>query len=286
MKYKQVFVDIFQITVGSLLFAVSIIVFIMPNNLLAGGVSGLAIITNYFTGLSIALLILLYNIPIIIWARKELRFRFIVYTIMAVFIQSFFLSLFQDLTPYRNDILLASIFGGILTGIGSGMIIRHYGSSGGTDVIAIVLKKRLGISIGTVSFIANLIVISLAGLIFGLEPAMYTLVSLFVAGQTIDFVQEGFNKKQTAMIVSDMSQEIKDAIISQLHRGVTLIHGTGGFANVKKDVIFCVVNQFELARLKELVIDLDKNAFMTISETSEVLGMFNQHSIWEKNNRK
>ncbi|MDD4751646.1 MAG: YitT family protein [Desulfitobacteriaceae bacterium] len=283
MKFKQIFTDISQIVVGSVFIAVAYIVFIIPNNLLAGGVSGLAIITNHFTGFSVAVLILLYNIPIIIWARKELRFRFIIYTIIAVTLQSLFLALLQDLSPYQNDILLASIFGGILTGIGSGIIIRHYGSSGGADVIAIVLKKKLGISVGTVSFIASLIVISLAGLIFGLEPAMYTLVSLFVVGQTIDFVQEGFNKKRTAMIVSDKSQEIKNAIISQLHRGVTLIHGTGGFANVKKDVIFCVVNQFELARLKEIVLGLDKNAFMTISETSEVLGMFNQHTLWEKN---
>lgn len=283
MKFKQIFTDVSQIVVGSVFIAVAYIVFIIPNNLLAGGVSGLAIITNHFTDFSVAILILLYNIPIIIWARKELRFRFIVYTLIAVALQSLFLALLQDLSPYQNDTLLASVFGGILTGVGGGMIIRHYGSSGGTDVIAIVLKNRLGISIGTVSFIASLIVISLAGLIFGLEPAMYTLVSLFVVGQTIDFVQEGFNKKRTAMIVSDKSQEIKNAIISQLHRGVTLIHGTGGFANVKKDVIFCVVNQFELARLKEIVLGLDKNAFMTISETSEVLGMFNQHTLWEKN---
>ncbi|WP_148135635.1 YitT family protein [Candidatus Formimonas warabiya] len=283
MSSKQSFIDVVLITFGSLLIALSYGVFIIPNELLAGGVSGLAILTNHFTGWPVGLMILLYNIPILFWARKELSRRFIIYTIIAVFLQSFFLNFMYLVEPYRNDPLLASIFGGILTGVGAGIVIRQYGSSGGVDVIAIVLRKRLGISIGTVSSIANLIVISLAAIVFGIEPAMYTVISFLVGGQAVDVVQEGLNKKRTAMIVSDKSREIKDAIMFQLHRGVTLMHGAGGFENTEKDVIFCVVNQFELARLKEIITAVDKSAFMTISETSEVLGRFTEHSfLWKK----
>lgn len=286
MKVKQSILDIFLIILGSVFIALSFNVFIIPNNLVSGGVGGLAIITNYFTDWSVGLLIFLYNIPIMIWARKSLNSRFIIYTIIAVALQSTFLNY---ITPesYANDILLASIFGGILLGVGAGIIIRQYGSSGGVDVIAIVLRKKLGISIGTVSSIANLMVISLAALIFGLEPAMYSIISLLVMGLAIDLVQEGLNKKHTAMIVSNQSQEIKEAIMFQLHRGVTLVHGAGGFANTEKDVIFCVVNQFELARLKELVTAIDNNAFMTFSETTEVLGRFSEHSfLWKKDTAK
>lgn len=282
MKVKSTFSELFQIALGTFLLSLSFLVFIIPNNLLAGGISGLAIITNHFTGFSVGALIFLYNIPIVFWARKELRIRFIVYTVISIILQSLFLSYFQFVTPYRNDILLAGIFGGIFSGAGTGLIIRNYGSSGGTDVIAIVLKNKLGISVGTVSFITNMVIISLSGIVFGLEPAMYTLVSLFVTGKTIDFVQEGLNKKLTAMIVSEKSEEIKDVIMFQMKRGVTLIYGAGGYDSTKRNIIYCVVNQFELARLKEVVIMLDPRAFMTISETSEVLGRFSEHSLWEK----
>jgi len=282
LKLKQSILDIFLITLGSVFIALSFNVYIIPNNLVSGGVGGLAIITNHLTGWSVGLLILLYNIPIMIWARKSLNTRFIIYTIIAVAIQSIFLNYITP-KPYTNDVLLASIFGGILVGVGGGIIIRQYGSSGGVDVIAIVLRKKLGISIGTVSSIANLIVISLAALIFGLEPAMYTIISLLVMGLAIDLVQEGLNKKHTAMIVSNQSKEIKEAIMFQLNRGVTLMHGSGGFENTEKDIIFCVVNQFELARLKEMVTAIDSNAFMTFSETTEVLGRFSEHSfLWKK----
>ncbi|MEL7563796.1 MAG: YitT family protein [Dehalobacterium sp.] len=282
MKLKQSLLDIFLIILGSVFIALSFNVFVIPNNLVSGGIGGLAIITNHFTKWSVGLLIFLYNIPIMIWARKSLNLRFIIYTIIAIVLQSIFLNYITP-NPYTNDVLLASIFGGILVGVGGGIIIRQYGSSGGVDVIAIVLRKKLGISIGTVSSITNLMVISLAALIFGLEPAMYTIVSLLVSGSAIDLVQEGLNKKNTAMIVSNQSHEIKEAIMFQLNRGVTLMHGSGGFENTEKNIIFCVVNQFELARLKELVTAIDSNAFMTFSETTEVLGRFSEHSfLWKK----
>lgn len=282
MKIKQSFFDIILIILGSAFIALSFNVFIIPNNLVSGGVGGLAIITNHFTNWSVGLLIFLYNIPIMIWARKSLNLRFIVYTIIAVILQSIFLDIITP-KPYTNDILLASIIGGILIGVGGGVIIRQFGSSGGIDVIGIVLRKKLGISIGTISSITNLIIIALAALIFGLEPAMYTIISILIMGFAIDLVQEGLNKKHTAMIVSNHSQEIKEAIISQLNRGVTLMHGRGGFENTEKDILFCVVNQFELVRLKELILSVDDAAFMTFSEATEVLGRFSEHSFhWKK----
>ncbi|HHT64057.1 MAG: YitT family protein [Bacillota bacterium] len=284
MNVKQTILDLVLIMLGSVFAALALNVFIIPNNLVSGGINGLAIITNYLIGWSVGLLIFLYNIPIMIWARKELNPRFIIYTIIAVILQSVFL-IYINPASYTNDVLLASIMGGILLGVGGGIIIRQYGSTGGVDVIAIVLRKRLGISIGTVSSITNIIIISLAAFIYGLEPAMYTIISILVCGFAMDLVQEGLNKKHTAMIVSDKSQEIKEAIMFRLNRGVTLMHGKGGFEKTEKDIIFCVVNQFELAGLKELVLTIDNNAFMTISETAEVLGRFSKNSfLWKNEN--
>lgn len=285
MKAKQSILDISLITLASISYALAFNVFIIPNNLVSSGVGGLAIITNHLTGWSVGLLIFLYNIPIMAWARKELNLRFIIYTVIAVTLQSIFLNYIKP-ESYTNDVLLASIFGGILVGAGGGIIIRQYGSSGGVDVIAIVLRKRLGISVGTVTSIANMLIIALAAFIFGLEPAMYTIVSILVGGLAMDLIQEGLNKKHTAMIVSNRSQEIKEAIMFQLNRGVTLMHGSGGFEKGEKDIIFCVANLFELARLKELVMNIDKNAFMTISETAEVLGRFSEHSFLRKKEGK
>lgn len=279
MNPPKGFLDFLIITLGSFLLAVSLQVFFIPNNFLTGGISGLALITHHLTPLPLGPLIVLYNIPILLWARKELNNKFIIYTITAIILQSLFLYFVRDFTPYTKDTLLASILGGALGGAGVGLIIRYHGSLGGIDIISILLKKQLGISIGTINFTANLIITCVAAFIFGMEPAMYTLVSLFTMGKTLDTVQQGFNKKRTTMIISDKSLELKDAIISQLNRGVTLIHGAGGFKNVEKDMIFCVVNQFELARLKEIVNMIDKNAFMTISETSEVLGAFREQRL-------
>ncbi len=286
MKVKETGRDILLIILGSIFVALSINVFIMPNHFVAGGISGLAIMTNHFTSWSVGLLIALYNIPIMIWARKELTIRFIVYTLLAIALQSVMLEYITP-TTYTNDPLLAGIFGGVLMGVGAGTIIRQSGSSGGMDVVGIVLRKKLGISVGTVSSLSNLVIISVAALIFGLEPAMYTIISILITGLSVDLVQKGLNTRLTAMIVSNASNEIKEAIMTQLNRGVTLIHGRGGFEDVDKDIIFCVVNQFELPRLKEFVTNIDANAFMTISQTTEVLGRFSEHSfLWKKEPKK
>lgn len=275
---KKIMKDILGIVIGSFLVAVAINVFIIPNELLSGSIGGLAIITNYFTGFPVGPLIALYNVPIMLWARKELTPRFVIYTIIAIIFQSIFLS-YPKMTTYTNDVLLACIFGGVILGLGAGLVIKYHGSAGGSDIIAIILKKRIGISIGTVTFIATALIVTLAIFIFGLEKAMYTLLSLYICGKTLDGVQVGLNRKHTAMIVSDKSDEVKEAIITQLMRGVTLLHGAGGYKNIEKDVIFCVVNQFELARLKETVNKIDPSAFMSITETSEALGGFQQPSI-------
>jgi uncharacterized membrane-anchored protein YitT (DUF2179 family) len=286
LKVKETGRDILLIILGSIFVALSINVFIMPNHFVAGGISGLAIMTNHFTSWSVGLLIALYNIPIMIWARKELTIRFIVYTLLAIALQSVMLEYITP-TTYTNDPLLAGIFGGVLMGVGAGTIIRQSGSSGGMDVVGIVLRKKLGISVGTVSSLSNLVIISVAALIFGLEPAMYTIISILITGLSVDLVQKGLNTRLTAMIVSNASNEIKEAIMTQLNRGVTLIHGRGGFEDVDKDIIFCVVNQFELPRLKEFVTNIDANAFMTISQTTEVLGRFSEHSfLWKKEPKK
>jgi len=279
MRIKQTILHILAMTFGSVLISLSFAMFILPNQFLSGGVSGIAIITNHFVNISIPILMILYNIPIIIWAWKELRLRFIIYTMIAIALQSLFLTLFMDLPSYTNDPLLASIFGGIIMGAGGGAVIRNYGSSGGMDIIAIVLRRRLNISVGTVSIIGNSLIIGLAGLIFGPEPAMYTLVSMFASAQTADLVLEGLNKKQTAMIICEDADVLKEAILQQLERGVTIMKGFGGYENLEKDVIFCVVTQFELAQLKEMVAELAPKAFMTITETAEVMGKFSSSSL-------
>jgi uncharacterized membrane-anchored protein YitT (DUF2179 family) len=208
LKVKETGRDILLIILGSIFVALSINVFIMPNHFVAGGISGLAIMTNHFTSWSVGLLIALYNIPIMIWARKELTIRFIVYTLLAIALQSVMLEYITP-TTYTNDPLLAGIFGGVLMGVGAGTIIRQSGSSGGMDVVGIVLRKKLGISVGTVSSLSNLVIISVAALIFGLEPAMYTIISILITGLSVDLVQKGLNTRLTAMIVSNASNEIK-----------------------------------------------------------------------------
>lgn len=258
---------------GTLIVAISINTFIIPYGLLSGGISGLAILLHYLAGVPVSAAIFLMNIPIFWWGAREINRQFLLYSLLGTASLTLFIQITTGLFPVpKVDLVLAAIFGGVLSGTGLGLVFRGHGSTGGTDIIAMVLRKKKSLGIGEVAFYANMIVIALSLSFFPVNIGLYTIVSMFVASKVTDSVMVGLNTKKSVIIVSDHSIIIGERIINDLHRGVTYFSGTGAYTKANKAVVNCVVNRFEIARLKTLVEGIDPNAFMYISDASEVLG--------------
>ncbi|MCL1974548.1 MAG: YitT family protein [Firmicutes bacterium] len=268
--------NIFFMIVGSVIVCGGFSVFITPNNFLSGGVWGIAaVIQHYIGNLPMGVYLVILNIPLIIWGWNKLYLRFAVYTVFVILLQSALLVIMPPFLPtYTNNPLLAGIFGGLLIGVGSGLVVKYHGSGGGMDIVGIILKSKYDISVGTVSLFSNAIIVTCAAFVFGFEPAMYTLVNLFVSSQVFTQVLEGFNRKRNMMIVSEKGVEIAQKLLGELGRGVTIVKGEGAYTHRNKDVLFCVVSRFELSALKEIIAHEDPNAFVCINETYEVMGHF------------
>lgn len=272
---KNTLFDLCSIFLGSILWVVAINALLVPNGLLSGGFTGIAIIlNNCWSFIPIAAAVYVMNIPALFWALKELNKRFLFYTVFAVTIQAILLELLKNMPYYDGDVMLAAIFAGVLGGIGGGLIIRRSGSSGGTDIIGVIVKKKWGYSVGTVGMVFNFFVLGISAFLYGIEITMYTIIFLAVCSIATDKAIAGIRKNYTAMIVTRYPEKLKNAIFDQLHRGVTFLRGKGAFSGDQKDVIYCAINQYELATLKNLIYAIDPDVFMTITETTEIYGHF------------
>ena len=268
--------NIMIIISGSFLYALSVNEFLIPHHLLNGGISGISIMIQYATGIPAGALMLAMNIPIFIIGVREIDREFIIQSFVGMVSSSLFMILLKEVQTFDflrvDDTMLASIFGGVVIGIGSGIIFRRRGSLGGTDIIAVIVKKRRSINIGTVTFLMNVAIIFLASLLYGIKRGMFTLISMYVSAWVLDRVQEGLDRKKSVFIISEREDEVADAILKNLHRGVTFLYGEGAYTNNKKKIIYCIITTKQLAELKHIVRGADPRAFFTVSDTAEVLG--------------
>ena len=171
-----------------------------------------------------------------------------------------------------NDVLLAAVFGGIILGIGVGIIIRYGGSLDGTEMVAIIINKQTAFSVGEMVMFFNIFILSSAGLVFGWDRAMYSLIAYFIAFKVIDITIEGLDEAKAAIIVSEKADTIAEAILARLGRGVTFLNGKGGFSKNQKPILYSVVTRLEIAKLKSIIADIDENAFVTVNDVSDVMG--------------
>lgn len=270
---KKVLIRLAGIAIGAALIAISINTFIIPYGLLSGGVSGLSIMLNYLTGFPVYLGIFFLNLPIFLWGLKELNRQLIIYSATGTIVLIAVLPLSRPYIPvYGLDLFLASIFSGIVTGLGTGIVFRYGASTGGTDIISMIAKKKKNISVGATSFYCNIAVLLPSLYFFDLKIAMYTAISMWVGGKITDAVIEGFNHNKSVMIISDRSSEIAVRLLHDLHRGVTYLEGQGAYSGQPKRVISCVVSHYEIPRLNEIVHSIDHKAFIYVTETVEVKG--------------
>ena len=261
------------ITLGCFIASASINLFLVPSHLLTGGATGIAIIVYYLTGLPIGLQTLLYNIPILIASWKTMGREYTIDVVIGTVIFSVALDLLKFLNGYAplSDSMLSAIFGGVFNGIGYGIVFRMNGSTGGFDVIGAIVKKYWSLSMGGAIFAFNCIIMCIAAFLFGIAPAMFTLICMFVNATVTDRVVAGFNHRKAVLIVSDQAQAIAKSIM-EFGRGVTFLHGQGAFTGKERNVVFVVVKLTQLIKIKLITHTVDPHAFMIVMSANEVMG--------------
>ncbi|MEH7012067.1 YitT family protein [Neobacillus niacini] len=261
-----------NVLVGSAIIAMAFNVFLLPNQIASGGVSGISTILLSVFGWEPAYVQWAFNIPLFIAGVIFLGKQFGVKTLVGTIFLPFVVFLTKNIDPWTNDALLGALFGGIAVGLGLGIVFRGNGSTGGTDLAAQIITKYTGLTLGTsVVLIDGLIVIS-AALVFDIERGLYALIALYVTSKTIDLVQVGFGRSKTAMIITSKQEEVREGILNKIDRGVTKLSAYGGFTDNERPVLMCVVDQREFTKLKQLVKSLDPTAFVVVMDASEVLG--------------
>ncbi|WP_134686659.1 YitT family protein [Brevibacillus migulae] len=265
--------SILAIIIGTAIMGFGINAFNIPNNLAEGGITGISIIIKLLLpAVDQGIVYFLLNIPLFILGWKVLGRAAFIYTIIGTVSLSVFLSLFEGtLALPLNDKLLASLYAGVAVGAGLGIIFRYGGTTGGVDIIARLLQKHFGISMGRTLFFGDILVIGASLIYLSVESAMYTLVAVFVAARVIDFFQDGAYAGKALTIISNHAQEIADQILA-VGRGVTLLSGRGAFSGEEKDVVYVVVSRNEIVRFKSIVQEVDPHAFVIVNDVHEVLG--------------
>lgn len=264
------------VLIGDLIVAFGIVFFLRSNQMISGGLTGLALLMEYLTGIRLSILVLLLNAPTFILSLFFLRKDFAFFSALSVLILSFYISIFERLDPQllqlTDDVFLACIFGGVINGVGAGITFRNGTSTGGLDIIAAIFKKYFNISVGNVLMAINLFIISASGLIYSIDRALYTLIALFLTYTIIDRIQMGIGRQKQVFIVSKKYLDITDAVHGEIQRGVTYLKGEGSFKGQEFKILYVICTSRELAKLRRMVKEIDPLAFVTVSETTEIMG--------------
>lgn len=270
-KFINYFIDFIIISLGAIIASYSLETFLIPNSIIDGGITGISMMLSQITKIKLGLLILLINIPFLILGLKQNGKIFLIKTSYAMILFSSLLSYFHNFNKITDDILLASVFGGILLGLGVGLIIHHGGCLDGTEVIAILLSKNSSISVGQVVLFFNMIIYSISSLLYGWDRALYSLLTYFISFKIIDMIDDGLNQAKAVMIITDKGETISSNIYKKLGRTVTFLDGKG-LVSGKKVVLYCVITRTEVSELKKIIEDDDNSAFVTITDVSEIVG--------------
>jgi len=260
------------ILIGVALEAVALEIFLVPNGIIDGGITGISIMLSHITGITLGLFLFVLNLPFFILGYKHMGKTFTITSLGAIIGLSILTVLFTPIHPFTEDPLLAAVFGGIFLGIGIGLVIRNGGTSDGTEILAILFNKSIPFSVGETVMFFNIFILGSAGFVFGWNHAMYSLIAYFIAFKMIDVTVEGLESSKSVWIISDKYAEIGDTLNDRLGRGVTYLNGEGAYSGDDKQVIFTVVTRLEEAKLRNIVSDMDPSAFLAIGDIHDVKG--------------
>lgn len=256
---------------GAFVAAFALECFLVPNNIIDGGIVGISMILSYLTKYNLGLLILVLNIPFLCLAFTKMGKHFVFQTLYAVTMLAVGINIFETY-HITDDLLLATVFGGIILGTGVGIVLKNEGSLDGTEIMSLVLSKKFGLSVGEIIMAFNIFIYFGAGLVFGWNKAMYSVLTYFIAYRVIDIVLEGLNSSKSVRVISDKAYDIGQELIDRFEISVTYLKGVGGYSKTEKTIIYCVVSRLEMAKLKEVVKEFDPGAFISVVDVHEAYG--------------
>lgn len=261
-----------MLVIGATLAAIAIEFFLIENSIIDGGIIGIALLLNHLTAINFGILVFFLNIPFLLFGYKYIGKSFFISSLFGILVLAIIEPNLQHFNAITTEPLLATVFGGMLLGAGVGIVIRFGGALDGTEILSILLSKKIPFSVGEIVMFFNIFIFGWAGFILGWEQAMYSILTYYIASKTIDAVTQGLNDTKAVIIVSDQYEELTETITNRLGRTVTRLHGQGGFYGNEKDVIYVVIIRLEISKLKNIIYEVDPNAFTTIMDAQEVRG--------------
>lgn len=275
IKPRELAVKYALVALGSALFAAGFQFFLYPNSIIVGGVSGIAMIINYLTGLPVGIMTIVLNIPLFIIAWKHFGGKFIISSLVGMLLSSVLVDVLAvvDYSP-TDDMLLACLIGGAIKGLGLGLIYYAGATTGGTDIIAKFVRLRFPyINFGTIVLLTDAVIIIAFAMIFDrVEAAMYAVIAMFVVSKVIDLVLYGIDNSSVCYIISENSEQLVKDITDKLHRGVTILSGEGAYSHKDKQVLLCVIKRTQIADIRKIIRNIDENAFFIVSDAKNVFG--------------
>ena len=260
-------------TLGAFLAAFALKCFLVPNQIIDGGIVGISIMASYITKINLGMFLVALNIPFLILALNEFGKRFIFMAFYSVGMLALFVNIVSHNIPIiTHDLLLSSVFGGGILGTGVGIVLKNNACLDGTEILAIKISKKFPWSVGEIIMFINIFIFTTAGFLYGWEQAMYSTLTYIIAYKAIDTIVEGLSEEKSIRIISDKGHELGQAIIEKLNKTVTYIEAQGGYSKANKTMVYCIVPRIELYKLRELVTSMDENAFLSIENVHEVYG--------------
>ena len=270
-KKRETFSAFLFVAVGAVIAAVAIEEFLAPNNIMDGGVVGISMVTDVFLPMPLSVITILFNLPFLYVGFRQMGAQFVVKTMLGMAFFSGALQIFSMWRMATSEPLLATVFGGVVLGIGVGLVIRYGGCLDGTETMAILISKKTSFSVGQIILVFNILIYLVVGILFGADRAMYSLLTYFITSKVIDLVEVGLDEAKAVMIITNEGKQIADAIYERLGRTVTLLEGEGLISG-KKVVLYCVVTRMEIPVVKKILQEDDASGFMTVSDVSEIVG--------------
>ena len=263
---------LFFIAIGATMAAVALELFLIPNSVIDGGIIGISLILNFMTGFPFGILILIINLPFLFFGYKHIGKNFFISSSIAILLLAVIEFPLKTVGPFVTDPLLATVFGGLLLGAGVGLVIRNGGALDGTEILGILLTRKIPFSVGEFVMFFNIFIFTWAGFVLTWEKAMYSILTYYIASKAIDIVIQGLEDTKAVIVISDEFEELGAAINKRLGRSVTMLHGKGGYNDNEKEIIYVVITRLEISKLKQIVREIDPSAFVTITNIQETHG--------------
>lgn len=276
-KKRPIYVEVVVIILGTLISAFGLNMLVIPAGLLSGGLTGIGQFINHFIPVNVGILYFILNIPLMILGYIHLGKKFSIYSVFSIILLSISLLFIPIKAIWTDNIMLSAIFGGAIVAFGAAIVLKFGGSQGGMDIVGRIISKYKNITVGKISLIINFFIVVASGFISGSEIALYTIVSMIISMKVFDMTLNQVNRV-TLLVITEEGEEVSESINANFRRGSTTWEAVGGYTKKEKSVLFSVITEGELPQFKKLIKEIDKNAFITVISTQNVIGKFNK--VW------